>query len=82
METLYWGELDSAAHQISVTAILNPDSGPGPSVDPNYVAAVNNLEAAGGAFWATSSLTTATAARACSGRPSKTPSHSLRSCFL
>jgi hypothetical protein len=44
----YWGELDAAASQIRVTAIMNPDSGPGSSADPNYVAAVNNLEAAGG----------------------------------
>jgi hypothetical protein len=44
----YWSELDAAATQMSVTAILNPDSGPGSSADPNYVTAVNNLEAAGG----------------------------------
>ena len=44
----YWSELDAAASQIGVTAILNPNSGPGNSADPNYVTAVNNLEAAGG----------------------------------
>jgi hypothetical protein len=44
----YWGELNTAAGRISLTAIMNPNSGPGNSADPNYVAAVNSLEAAGG----------------------------------
>jgi len=44
----YWGELDTAASQISVTAIMNPNSGPGPSVNSDYVTAVNSLQAAGG----------------------------------
>jgi hypothetical protein len=44
-----WSAMTSAASQTSVTAILNPDSGPisGPA-DPNYVAAMTNLENAGG----------------------------------
>jgi hypothetical protein len=44
----YWSELDNAAHQIGVTAIMNPNSGPGSSADANYAAAVNSLQAAGG----------------------------------
>lgn len=44
-----WSAMTSAASQISVTAILNPDSGPIPgSADPNYVTAMTNLEKAGG----------------------------------
>src|SRR6185437_11144484 len=44
-----WSAMAAAANQISVTAILNPDSGPvsGPA-DPNYVNAMTNLENAGG----------------------------------
>jgi hypothetical protein len=44
----YWDQLDSAAGQIRLDAILNPNSGPGVSPDPNYVQAVNNLRTAGG----------------------------------
>jgi hypothetical protein len=44
----YWDEMTTAARIIDLTAILNPASGPGPSADPNYVNAVNNLHAAGG----------------------------------
>ena len=43
-----WTALDSAAATINVTAIMNPNSGPGTSADPNYAAAVANLRAAGG----------------------------------
>jgi hypothetical protein len=43
-----WDQLASAARSVPVEAILNPDSGPGTGPDPNYVAAVNNLRAAGG----------------------------------
>ncbi len=44
----YWNQLDAAAASIGVNAIMNPASGPGVAPDPNYVAAVNNLRAAGG----------------------------------
>jgi hypothetical protein len=43
-----WDQMAAAASKVSITAILNPDSGPGSGVDPNYVAAVNKLQAAGG----------------------------------
>lgn len=43
-----WAAMDSAASQVPITAILNPNSGPGSSVDPNYVSAATDLEAAGG----------------------------------
>ncbi len=44
----YWGTLTTSAAATGVNAILNPNSGPGTSADPNYVTAVNNLRAAGG----------------------------------
>jgi len=40
--------MTAAAGMVPLTAIFNPDSGPGPSTDPNYVAALTNLETAGG----------------------------------
>jgi hypothetical protein len=43
-----WSQLDAAASSIHLTAIMNPDSGPGTAVDPNYVAAVSQLQTAGG----------------------------------
>jgi hypothetical protein len=43
-----WAAMTAAASQVPITAILNPDSGPGPSEDPNYAGAMANLEAAGG----------------------------------
>ncbi len=44
-----WAQMTTAAQQIGVTAILNPNSGPLPGpADPNYVAAMTNLETAGG----------------------------------
>jgi hypothetical protein len=44
-----WAQMASAASQIPVTAIFNPDSGPLPGPpDPNYVTALTNLESAGG----------------------------------
>jgi Spherulation-specific family 4 len=42
-----WAAMTAAASKISVTAILNPASGPG-SYDPTYAAAMTNLENAGG----------------------------------
>jgi hypothetical protein len=44
----YWDQLAASASQIRLDAILNPDSGPGPTQDPNYVQAVNKLRSAGG----------------------------------
>jgi hypothetical protein len=43
-----WDKLTAAAPYVPVTAILNPNSGPGAAVDPNYAAAVDHLRAAGG----------------------------------
>jgi hypothetical protein len=41
--------MTSAAGQIPITAIFNPDSGPLPGpADPNYITAITNLEKAGG----------------------------------
>ena len=43
-----WDRMNWAAGRVPVVAILNPDSGPGTSQDPQYVSAVNSLRAAGG----------------------------------
>jgi hypothetical protein len=43
-----WYRLDAAAKSISLDVIVNPDSGPGPSQNPDYVSAIDNLRAAGG----------------------------------
>jgi len=43
-----WTQLNSAAAQVPVTAIMNPFNGPGNSLDGNYVTAVNSLNSAGG----------------------------------
>ncbi len=44
-----WAQMATAAQQIGVTAILNPNSGPLPGpADLNYVNAMTNLELAGG----------------------------------
>jgi len=43
-----WDDLNSAASQVNITAIMNPGSGPGVAPDSNYVAAVDSLRAAGG----------------------------------
>lgn len=43
-----WDDLNSAADQVDLTAILNPSSGPGNSQDTNYVAAVDALRNSGG----------------------------------
>lgn len=43
-----WGRMSAAARSVPVTAILNPDSGPGKKADPTYVAAVNDLHSNGG----------------------------------
>lgn len=43
-----WTQLNAAASQVEITAILNPASGPGTAVDANYTNAVNSLRNAGG----------------------------------
>jgi len=43
----YWDGLNFAAARVPLMVIVNPDNGPGPAPDPNYVAAVNSLRAAG-----------------------------------
>jgi Spherulation-specific family 4 len=43
-----WAQMAASAGKVPITAIFNPDSGPGPSTDPNYVTAMTNLELAGG----------------------------------
>jgi hypothetical protein len=43
-----WAQMAAAAQDVSVTAIFNPNSGPGAAQDPNYAAAMANLENAGG----------------------------------
>jgi len=44
----YWGALATAAQTVNTTAILNPSSGPGTSVDPNYVSAIDKVQRSGG----------------------------------
>jgi len=43
-----WSSMNWAAGRVPLVAILNPNSGPGLTQDPQYVTAVNNLRAAGG----------------------------------
>ncbi len=43
-----WDDLNTTAASIPIEAIMNPDSGPGPAVNSDYVTAVQNLQAAGG----------------------------------
>jgi hypothetical protein len=43
-----WNTLAANASTVPTTVILNPDSGPGTTQDPNYVAAVAKVRAAGG----------------------------------
>ncbi len=43
-----WTSMNAAAVQVPLTAIMNPNSGPDTSSDPNYVSAVNALRSAGG----------------------------------
>ncbi len=43
-----WDDLNDAASQVEITAIMNPGSGPGNSQDTNYVNAVDSLRSAGG----------------------------------
>ncbi|CAJ0787720.1 hypothetical protein LMG7141_01978 [Ralstonia condita] len=43
-----WSTLATTAQTVPTTVILNPNSGPGTTQDPNYVAAVAQVHAAGG----------------------------------
>ena len=43
-----WAAMTSAASTVPITAILNPNSGPGSAADANYQNAITNLENAGG----------------------------------
>ena len=43
-----WGELNFAASRVPLVAIMIPGNGPGTTQNPNCVAAVNSLRAAGG----------------------------------
>jgi hypothetical protein len=43
-----WDDLNQAASQIPIEAIMNPASGPGPAQNPDYVQAVTGLQEAGG----------------------------------
>lgn len=43
-----WDKLNVTAARTPTTAIMNPNSGPGVTKDPNYVRAVENLHLAGG----------------------------------
>ncbi len=40
-----WDQLDQAAQKINLDVIVNPASGPGTVTDPNYVSAIQNLNA-------------------------------------
>jgi hypothetical protein len=44
----YWNQLNQAASQVSVTAVINPNNGVFTTADPNYTAVVNNFRVAGG----------------------------------
>jgi len=43
-----WNDMTAAADDVAITAIMNPNNGPGSAKDNNYVAAVNAFRAAGG----------------------------------
>ncbi len=43
-----WDELNAAAAKIPIEAIMNPGSGPGSRVNPDYQVAVGELQTAGG----------------------------------
>lgn len=43
-----WARLTAAASKVSITAIINPDSGAGSAYDPAYARAVADFKAAGG----------------------------------
>jgi len=43
-----WDQMATAAKSVPVTAILNPNSGPGAATDPVYASAINKLRSDGG----------------------------------
>lgn len=43
-----WQQMTQAAASAPLTAIMNPNSGPGTAVDPSYTSAINSLRSAGG----------------------------------
>lgn len=43
-----WARLTAAAGKVSITAIINPDSGAGATKDPTLATAIGNFKAAGG----------------------------------
>ncbi len=43
-----WDDLTTAATTVPIEAIMNPDSGPGPASNSDYVTAVGSLQKAGG----------------------------------
>lgn len=43
-----WGDLDTAAQRVPITAIMNPNSGPGNSLNSDYTNVVDSLRAEGG----------------------------------
>ena len=44
----YWNALNAAASKVPLIAILNPNSGPGTSIDPNYTNVLASFLASGG----------------------------------
>jgi len=44
----HWPALAKAVQRVPITAILNPNSGPGAAIDPNYINATRMLQKAGG----------------------------------
>src|ERR1700744_1639293 len=44
----YWSELNTAARQVPLIVIMNPDSGPGTARNETYVHALAQLHQAGG----------------------------------
>ena len=44
----YWSALNAAASKVPLVAILNPNSGPGAAIDPNYTNVFASFRAAGG----------------------------------
>src|SRR5947208_3242245 len=43
-----WSSMNFAATRVPLVAIMNPNSGPDTTQNPDYVAAVNSLRSAGG----------------------------------
>ncbi len=43
-----WNDMSFAASRVPLIAIMNPDNGPDNTLNPDYVAAVDDLRASGG----------------------------------